>query len=185
LGERSTGLALFGRRRRIQAILPTDPDRPSEVVQVSLTDVRRPSPPDIPTVTTMENKRKHLEFIHGVINRMSNTSFLLKGWSITVVAGLFALGAKDGAVSVLVLAVVLTSVFWFLDSFFLWQERLYRELYDDVRQKHEDEINFSMDASRFSEKRKWYHAPFSVTLWPFYTSVLSTLVIFLIKLIIK
>jgi len=42
---------------------------------------------------------------------MANTSFLLKGWSITVVAGLFALGAKDGAVSVLILALILTSEF--------------------------------------------------------------------------
>lgn len=132
-----------------------------------------------------DNKHKHLEFIQTVINRMANTSFLLKGWSITVVAGLFALGAKDGALPVLLLAVILTSVFWFLDSFFLWQERMYRALYDEVRQKHEDEINFSMDASRFSERRKWYKALFSITLWPFYTSVLTTLVIFLIKQIRK
>lgn len=28
----------------------------------------------------MENKIKHLEFIQGVINRMANNSFMLKGW---------------------------------------------------------------------------------------------------------
>ena len=28
---------------------------------------------------------------------------------------------------------VLTSSFWFLDSYFLWQERLFRTLYDHVR----------------------------------------------------
>ena len=134
-------------------------------------------------MTAMENKRKHLEFIQGVVNRMANTSFLLKGWSITVVAGLFALGAKDGAIPVLALAVILTAVFWFLDSFFLCQERMYRALYDEVRLKREEEINFSMDASTFSERHKWYTTPFAITLWPFYTSVLATLVIFIIRLI--
>jgi len=126
----------------------------------------------------MENKHKHLEFIQGVITRMANTSFLLKGWSITVVAGLFALSASSRRISVLILAIVLTIVFWSLDSFFLWQERMYRSLYDEVRQKREDEINFSMDASRFSDRRKWYRAPLSITLWPFYLTVLITLVIF-------
>jgi hypothetical protein len=128
----------------------------------------------------VENKTKHLEFIQGVITRMANTSFLLKGWSITVVAGLFALSASGRRTSVLVLAIVLAVIFWFLDSYFLWQERMYRALYDEVRLKPQDAIDFSMDASRFSDQRKWYRAPFSLTLWPFYLSVLTTLVIFLV-----
>ena len=76
----------------------------------------------------MGNKLKHLEFIQGVINRMANTSFLLRGWSITVIAALFALSTKERELSLSVLALFLTTVFWFLDAFFLWQERLYREL---------------------------------------------------------
>ena len=76
----------------------------------------------------MGNKLKHLEFIQGVINRMANTSFLLRGWSITVIAALFALSTKERELSLSVLALFLTTVFWFLDAFFLWQERLYCEL---------------------------------------------------------
>lgn len=41
------------------------------------------------------NKHKHLEFIQTSINRMSGNLFLLKGWSVTLVAALFALAAKD------------------------------------------------------------------------------------------
>ena len=59
----------------------------------------------------MENKLKHLEFIQNVINRMANTSFLLKGWSITIIAGLFAFSATEGLVAVLWLGVLLTLVF--------------------------------------------------------------------------
>jgi hypothetical protein len=34
-----------------------------------------------------ESELKHLEFIQGVIARLANNSFLLKGWSVTLVAG--------------------------------------------------------------------------------------------------
>ena len=126
----------------------------------------------------MENKLKHLEFIQGAITRMAHTSFLLKGWNITVVAGLFALSASNRRASILVLAIVLTIIFWFLDSYFLWQERMYRELYEEVRQKRAEAVDFSMDASRFADRQRWYRAPFSITLWPFYFSVVATLGIF-------
>src|SRR5690348_3171715 len=128
----------------------------------------------------MENKRKHLEFVQDVITRMANTSFLLKGWSITVLAGLFALSTTQEKNAALILAIVLAIIFWLLDSFFLWQERMFRRLYDEVRQKEEGKVDFSMDASRFTSVCKWYKTPFSITLWPFYLSVLGTLVTFLI-----
>jgi hypothetical protein len=62
---------------------------------------------------------------------------------------------------------------------------MYRALYDEVSWKREEEINFSMDASSFSERLKWYTVPFSIVQWPFYTSVLGTLVVFMIKRIWK
>ena len=39
----------------------------------------------------MENKIKHLEIIQGIINRMAGNSFALKGWAVTLIAGIFAL----------------------------------------------------------------------------------------------
>jgi hypothetical protein len=42
----------------------------------------------------MENKRKHLEFIQGAINRMAGNLFFLRGWTITLVAALLALFVK-------------------------------------------------------------------------------------------
>ena len=37
----------------------------------------------------MDRKMKHLEMIQGVISRMANNSFMLKGWAVTLVAGIF------------------------------------------------------------------------------------------------
>ena len=43
----------------------------------------------------VSNKLKHLEFIQAAINRMAGNLFMLKGWSVTLIAALFALAAKD------------------------------------------------------------------------------------------
>ena len=43
----------------------------------------------------MEKKLKHLEFIQGAVGRMASNLFLLKGWTITLIAALFALAAKS------------------------------------------------------------------------------------------
>lgn len=42
-----------------------------------------------------ESRMKHLEFIQGVVNRLAQNSFSLKGWSITLVSALFLLSAKE------------------------------------------------------------------------------------------
>lgn len=68
-------------------------------------------------------KHKHLEMIQGVVNRLSNNSFLLKGWSVILVAGLFALAAKDTEPLFAYVAYFPCTVFWLLDGYFLWQER--------------------------------------------------------------
>jgi hypothetical protein len=73
-----------------------------------------------------EAKRAHLEMIQGVVNRLSNNSFLLKGWSVLLVSGLFALAAKDAKALFVYIAYFPCCVFWGLDGYFLWQERLFR-----------------------------------------------------------
>lgn len=119
-----------------------------------------------------ENKLKHLEFIQSVINRMSGNSFLLKGWSVTLVAALFALAAKDSDKKYIVVAYFPVLVFWILDAYFLSQERHFRSLYDAVRAKIEDEIDFSMDTKNFIDgKASWTAAFFSRPLLIFYGSM--------------
>lgn len=44
----------------------------------------------------MSDKQKHLEFLQGAINRMAGNLFLLKGWTITLIAALFALSSDRG-----------------------------------------------------------------------------------------
>ena len=37
------------------------------------------------------NKIQHLQMILGIINRMASNSFALKGWTVTLVVGVYAL----------------------------------------------------------------------------------------------
>lgn len=128
----------------------------------------------------MDSKLKHLDFIQGVVNRLSTNSFLLKGWSVVLVSALFALSAKDSEVLFVILAYIPATVFWGLDGYFLAVERTYRKLYDRIRVKDPEEIDFSMDTRDFQDGFKgWIKATLSKTLVPFHGSVLGavTLVI--------
>ena len=100
----------------------------------------------------MDNKINHLEMIQGVINRMASNSFMLKGWAVTLAAGIFALASKDADKMYFLITYVPVIVFWLLDSYYLLQERLYRDLYNDVRKKSETEIDFSLNAAVYAKK---------------------------------
>ena len=106
----------------------------------------------------MDKKLKHLELVQGVINRMANNSFMLKGWAVTLVAGIFALAGKDTDKLYFLVAYIPVLVFWGLDAYYLLQERLYRSLYDKVRQTDEDKIDFSLKATaqEFNNDRNTY-----------------------------
>ena len=125
----------------------------------------------------IDRKIKHLEFIQGVINRLASDSFRMKGWCVVLVAALFILLARQGQVGFVVVALIPVIAFWGLDGYFLWQERLYRALYDHVRALEEDKIDFSMNVSPFMKNRgcTWPNATFSRTLLLFYSPLAAAI----------
>lgn len=126
----------------------------------------------------MEKKLKHLEFIQNTISRMASNLFMLKGWSITLIAALFGLAAKDANQKYIVVAYFLVVIFWILDGYFLSQERMYRDLYKEVSLKDENQIDFLMDASKFNEgKNTWIASVISKTIAGFYLSLAVTMTI--------
>ena len=80
----------------------------------------------------MDNKIKHLEFIQSTITRMNQNSFQIKGWMITIVSALLALYARSEKKLYIFIAIVPAIVFWFLDAYYLQQERRFRGVYNDV-----------------------------------------------------
>jgi hypothetical protein len=127
----------------------------------------------------MENKQKHLEFVQGAVNRMASNLFLLKGWTITLIAALFALAAKDTKNIYFLIAFFPALMFWALDAYFLSQERRFRALYDHVRALDESQIDFSMDTAPFKGifRNSWAGAFLSRTLLTFYGVLIVTMLI--------
>ena len=104
-------------------------------------------------MANMENKYKHMDYVQSAISRMASNSFYLKGWNITIIAAIVALSFKESDWRIYACALVLNVVFWFLDAYYLKQEKLFRELYNKVSQISDDNlIDFSMNTSEFKEK---------------------------------
>ena len=119
----------------------------------------------------MEAKLKHLEFIQGVVSRLASASFQMKGWSVVLVSALLVLGTQVGLFRLGLVSLIPILVFWGLDGYFLSQERLFRKLYDQVRQ--EKNIDFSMDVVGLRRDGRfwsgdWCSAVRSRTLLSFY-----------------
>jgi len=111
------------------------------------------------------DKTKHLEFVQNAITRMASNSFLLKGWTVTIAAALFALAAKDTNRRFAELALFPSLTFWGLDAYYLRQERLFRRLYDELRilsdEQYEKADPFSMSTKKLTHKvGGWFR-----TLW--------------------
>ena len=113
---------------------------------------------------------KHLEFIQGVVNRLGRNASLLKGWSMTVlVAGSLLMVRLRPDKPLLALTLLLPVIgFWLLDAYFLWQERLFREEYNRVRDQEETDFAMNPMQHRHKPKRSWFSTFFSVTLVLFY-----------------
>ena len=98
----------------------------------------------------MEDKIAHLGMVQGVISRMAQNSFAIKGWSVTLVAALFALAAVDANPAFVYLAYLPVVTFWTLDAYFLRQERLFRALFNEIRAQPKEDVDFSMDTEPFA-----------------------------------
>ena len=66
----------------------------------------------------MEQKIKHLELIQGVVNRLATNSFRMKGWSVVLIAALFAFFAREGDNTFVPIGFVPVLFFWGLDGYF-------------------------------------------------------------------
>ena len=65
-------------------------------------------------VNLISDKHKHLDYIQAAVSRMASNLFLLKGWSVTLIAALFALAAKDSNQAYAAMAYFPLIVFWML-----------------------------------------------------------------------
>lgn len=113
----------------------------------------------------------HLGFIQDVIKRMANNSFLIRGWSVTVSGAIVALGVSAENPCIGYLALTPAIVFWGMDAYYLRQERLFRALYDAVRNQGQDDVPtidaYSLNTSTVAKSiASLCRVAWSQTVWP-------------------
>ncbi|MES2773884.1 MAG: hypothetical protein V4722_06850 [Bacteroidota bacterium] len=134
-----------------------------------------------------ESLHKEIDLIQNIISRMAANSFLIRGWYITVLSAIIVVTRNNFiehfAVSYWVIIVV-PILFWFLDSYYLGQESLYRKLYSWViKERLQGNQNFLYDLNakkRFGGQFKpILKAFFSPTLLAFYALPIIIMIILL------
>lgn len=133
-----------------------------------------------------ESWHKHLEFVQNVISRMTQNSYLLKGWTVTLVAATFAVSLSVNSAWLVATALLPTIAFSVLDAGYVRGERLFRRLYDAIRRDrdknyHEesDKVEaFSMDTQPYEKDvKKIREIVVSVSILPFYGSIALVIVL--------
>src|SRR6266481_8112352 len=80
-----------------------------------------------------EGRKDHLQMIQGIIDRMAQNSFQLKGWMVTLAAALEVFLKGEARPAWLFVPSLPVIAFWLLYAWYLHRERLFRRLFDHVR----------------------------------------------------
>lgn len=126
----------------------------------------------------LDAKMKHLEMVQAVVTRMANNSFMIKGWCITLVSALlaFAIG-KEGNPWLIVVSFLPVLMFWYLDGYFLQQERLFRRVYDRQILTENTTFEITPPEDLTDKLESVGSVMWSKTLKPFYLGIMAIVLI--------
>jgi len=122
---------------------------------------------------------EEVKVVQDIIKRMASNSFSVKTWTITlVVATLLFKGNSNHTI----IAFMPLFAFWFLDSYYLQQERLFRKVHNwivDYRLDNDDKL-FNMNPISFkNEVQSVLRIMFSISTLPFYGGIFIMLLSYL------
>jgi len=92
---------------------------------------------------------KYIDLIQAVITRQASNAFLVKGWALTVAAAFYGYVASHLSWEAAATSLLPTVGFYYLDAFYLRQERLFRALWNDVVGNQQAVALFSMDTTAY------------------------------------
>lgn len=99
-----------------------------------------------------DDRRQHLVFIQDIISRMSTLSSNTKNWFLPIITAIYGYAINNSNHLIVILGMVVTIVFAFLDSGYLVTERKYRRLYSKVVE-HKFNRPYSLDYRNKEETR--------------------------------
>jgi hypothetical protein len=127
--------------------------------------------------TNMADDRvEHLKMVQAVIARMAQNSFLLKGWSVTLVTAMNALAISGKRPGYAILALFPALAFWGLDAFYLRQERLFRALHQTIVEGGIEITPFSLRTDAVQGKvQSWVETAITFTVMGLHVVVLAVI----------
>ena len=132
--------------------------------------------------------QSYLNILQSVINRMASNSSSCKTWCITLVSAIIVIIADKGKPDYIYISIVPIILFLFLDSYYLWLEKLLRKLYNDFIKKLHcntatiDDVFIVTPGTKIEISRAAIKSFASISVWPFY--VLLCLMLFIVRIII-
>lgn len=114
---------------------------------------------------------KHMDYIQSVISRLANNSFVMKGWALTLSSTILGFAASQGQTTLALAAVIPALVFWVLDTYYLRQERAFREMFNDVAAKKVG--NFEIRPVVYAKRQSWPKVGRSISLSLFYGVIVT------------
>lgn len=98
---------------------------------------------------------KEIDLTQACIKRMAQNSFIVKGWTISLVTVVLAfLPEKVNITLLCLLGIIATLCFWYLDAFFLRCERLYRWKYEWIIASRQTNNSYFFDLDPYN-KSMW------------------------------
>ena len=129
---------------------------------------------------------KYLELIQKIIERMARNSFQIKAWTATLFAAIIVLTYSIINILIFIVLIFTICMFWALDSYYLRQEKLFRELYNaKVKEFNENAKNvnqpYSMRVDSYKkDEDSTLRIMFSISEFLYYIAFLITIIAFLI-----
>lgn len=117
-----------------------------------------------------ERQLRHIEMIQGVINRLAGNSSSIRRWGTILMAALVVGAFTTDTPAVAFVGAGAAIFYWLLDSYYLWQERRFRGLYDCVRSMDPEDVDFAMA----TPQRPFWKAALSATESLFYLALVVT-----------
>lgn len=123
-----------------------------------------------------EDKIAHLQMIQGVIDRMSTSAAIYKGFAATIVTGIAADFIYRSKCMDTIDCIFSSRMFLVMDTYYLKLEKQYRILYEKVRNE-KIAPDFSLDsrcskAELYDANATWLKCLQSPSIWMFYAPII-------------
>lgn len=96
-------------------------------------------------MTNTDIMLKEIDLIQDCVKRMASNSFSVKRWNIAVIAACVTLAKQQETFNGYIVAIVACLVFWWMDSYYLRIERMYRRKYEWVLQNRLHSFEYAFD----------------------------------------